>query len=182
MLDRSRPYGRSPRDLKPGVHDASPEHYWLMRRDLSQIHRPLGWPDSLHRVDFSRENAVAVHRLLRLGTELGGGRVPDFETWLDGFENDPEFDPALCFVLEDSSGVIAVAQCWTSAFIRNLVVHPRLQGQGVGLALLNHVFETFAARHEGHVDLKVMESNLTARRLYERAEMYYVQRCELEPR
>lgn len=182
MLDRSRPYGRSPRDLKPGVHDASPEHYWLMRRDLSQPRRPVIWPGSLQRVDFSSDNAVAVHQLFVLGTPLGGGRVADFEAWLSGFKNDPEFDPGLCFVVKDAIGVVAVAQCWNSAFIRNLVVHPRLQGQGVGLALLNHVFEIFAARHEGHVDLKVMESNLTARRLYERAEMYYVQRCELEPR
>jgi ribosomal protein S18 acetylase RimI-like enzyme len=136
----------------------------------------------LHRVSFCSENAAPVHELLTLGTDLGAGRVGDFTTWLKGFENDPEFDPTLCFIVQDPLGVAAVAQCWTSAFIRNLVVHPRLQRQGVGRVLLEHVFEAFAARHEGHVDLKVMENNLTARRLYERAEMYYVQRCELEPR
>jgi ribosomal protein S18 acetylase RimI-like enzyme len=79
-------------------------------------------------------------------------------------------------------GVVAVAQCWTSAFIRNLVVHPRAQRRGLGIALLDRAFEAFADRREGHVDLKVMESNRTARHLYERAGMDYVQRCELEPR
>jgi ribosomal protein S18 acetylase RimI-like enzyme len=62
------------------------------------------------------------------------------------------------------------------------VVHPRAQHRGVGLALLNHAFTVFRQRGEGHVDLKVMESNLGARRLYERAGMRYVTRAELDPR
>jgi ribosomal protein S18 acetylase RimI-like enzyme len=89
---------------------------------------------------------------------------------------------ALCLILEDAQGVVAVAQCWTSAFIRNLVVHPRAHRRGLGLALLNRVFFTYRERGEGHVDLKVMESNLRARRLYERAGMQYIQRHELDPR
>ncbi|PFK47800.1 GNAT family N-acetyltransferase, partial [Priestia megaterium] len=48
--------------------------------------------------------------------------------------------------------------------------------------LLAREFDAFAQRDERYVDLKVMESNLTARRLYERVGMRYVQRCELEPR
>ena len=181
MLDRSRTHGRSPRDLIPGDNDASASHYWLMRRDLPPLLHEANWPASMGLVDFSPEKASAVHELLMIGADLGGGRVPDFQTWRQGFENDPEFDPRLCFVVEDALGVVAVAQCWTSSFIRNLVVAPRAQRCGVGLALLSHVFDAFAERREGHVDLKVMESNLRARRLYERAGMRYVQRCELEP-
>ncbi|WP_133752272.1 GNAT family N-acetyltransferase [Pseudomonas sp. LP_7_YM] len=153
-----------------------------MRRDLSSPHRTEDGPSSLSLAALSVENAGEAHRLLALGTELGGGRVPDFEPWLRGFEDDPEFDRHLCFLVGDAAGLVAVAHCWTSAFIRNLVVHPRAQGRGIGLALLGQVFETFAERRERHVDLKVRESNLTARRLYERAGMHYVQRCELEPR
>lgn len=182
MLDRSRAHSRGAGDLRPAPGDASTGHYWLMRRDLGQPPHEVIWPAGVRLTDFSRQNAAAVHRLFMLGTELGGGRVADFKTWLDAFESDPEFNPQLCFVAEDPLGVVAVAQCWTSSFIRNLVVHPRMQGRGVGRALLDHVFQAFAERREGHVDLKVMESNLTARRLYERAEMYYVQRCELDPR
>ena len=182
MLDRSRTYGRSPRDLRPSPYDASTGHYWLMRRDLGLPRRAVVWPHSLHEVEFTTENAFAVHQLFMLGTGHGGGRVGDFTTWLNAFESDPEFDRQLCTVIADPLGVVAVAQCWTSAFIRNLVVHPRAQRRGVGLALLDRVFEAFAERREGHVDLKVMECNLTARHLYERAGMQYVQRCELEPR
>lgn len=151
-----------------------------MRRRLDPPEAPVLWPMPLRYVPFEYGNAEAVHRLLALGTTLGGGHVPDFDTWLTGFKNDPEFDPTLCFVVVDAQDVIAVAQCWTSAFIRNLVVHPRGQRQGIGERLLSQVFSAFAGREEGQVDLKVMESNLTARRLYERAGMHYVQRCELD--
>lgn len=182
MLDRSRPHGRSSGHLRPTAGDASTAHYWLMRRDLGPNLDDPGWPASVRLVEFTAQNAASVHQLLVLGREHGGGRVADYPAWLDAFETDPECDRALCFVLEDAQGVVAVAQCWTSAFIRNLVVHPRARNQGLGLTLLDQVFKAFRQRGEGHVDLKVMESNLGARRLYERAGMQYIQRHELEPR
>jgi len=182
MLDRSGTYGRSSGDLSPGPHDSSTGHYWLMRRGLDLPRGPVVWPQAVRETAFSTENAYAVHQLLMLGTRNGGGRVADFTSWLDAFESDPEFDRQLCVVVEDALGVVAVAQCWTSAFIRNLVVHPRAQRRGLGMTLLSRVFEVFADRREGHVDLKVIESNHAARRLYERAGMQYVQRCELDPR
>jgi ribosomal protein S18 acetylase RimI-like enzyme len=153
-----------------------------MRRDLDRPPQPVPWPPTLRHVPLRDTNASAVHQLLALGTLQGGGRVADFNAWLNGFERDPEFDRSLCFVVEDPLGVVAVAHCWTSAFIRNLVVHPRVQRRGVGQALLALVFNTFAQRREGYVDLNVMESNLAARRLYERVGMHYVHRRELESR
>lgn len=182
MLDRSRPHGRSSGHLRPTAGDASTAHYWLMRRDLGPTRDDPGWPAAVRPVEFTAQNAPSVHQLLVLGREHGGGRVADYPAWLDAFETDPECDRALCFVLEDAEGVVAVAQCWTTAFIRNLVVHPRARNQGLGLTLLDQVFKAFRQRGEGHVDLKVMESNLGARRLYERAGMQYIQRHELEPR
>lgn len=182
MLDRSRAHGASARDLKPAPDDASTAHYWLMRRPLGQPLDVPELPGTLRRSDLSAANAQAVHQLLVLGQAQGGGRVLDFSRWLDAFDHDPECDRQLCFVLEDALGIVAVAHCWTSAFIRNLVVHPRARQRGIGHSLLGVVFAAFAQRREGHVDLKVMESNLAARRLYERAGMQYVQRRELEAR
>lgn len=180
MFDRSRAYGRSTGHLKPNPLDASARHYWLMRRELRPAPAPDEWPSSPRVATMTAGNARQTHQLLMLGRQHGGGRVADFNTWLNAFDTDPEFDPQLVFVAEDAEGVIGVAQCWTSAFIRNLAVHPRAQGQGLGRHLLEHAFSAFYQRREHHVDLKVMESNLKARRLYERAGMQYVRRVELD--
>jgi ribosomal protein S18 acetylase RimI-like enzyme len=166
--------------LTPAAEDASASHYWLMRKDLSQAPGKVQWPASLRVATLTADNAARIHQLLVLGRQHGGGRVADLHTWLNGFETDPEFDRHLMFAVEDGVGIVAVAQCWTSAFIRNLVVHPRAQGCGVGKRLLEHAFSAFYHRRELHVDLKVMESNLAARRLYERVGMEYVRRSELD--
>lgn len=78
----------------------------------------------------------------------------------------PEYDPQLCFVGLLDGEVVGVAQAWTSAYLKDLVVHPRLQGRGLGRALLNHVFTEFQKRGEACVDLKVMARNHKARHLY----------------
>lgn len=180
MFDPSRAYGRSTGHLTPSADDASPSHYWLMRRDLSQAPAPVQWPASLRVATLTADNATQIHQLLILGRQHGGGRVADLRTWLGAFETDPEFDRHLVFAVHDSAGIVAVAQCWTSAFIRNLVVHPRAQGQSIGQRLLEHAFDAFYRKREQRVDLKVMESNLIARRLYERVGMEYVRRGELD--
>ncbi|MFJ3484836.1 GNAT family N-acetyltransferase [Pseudomonas sp. NPDC090202] len=153
-----------------------------MRRDLATLAPVAALPASLRRLDFTAQTAVDAHRLLVLGRQYGGGQVLDFDSWMNAFEHDPEYDRALCLILADAQGVVAVAQCWTSAFIRLLVVDPRAHRRGIGRALLEHVFALFQQRGEGHVDLKVMENNLPARRLYEQAGMEYVLRSELDPR
>ncbi|MCX7079022.1 MAG: GNAT family N-acetyltransferase, partial [Pseudomonas sp.] len=98
------------------------------------------------------------------------------DIWRECFETDAEYDPALCFIASDNQGIIGVAQCWTSAYIKDLVVHPRAQGQGLGRALLLHAFKVFQQHREGFVDLKVLEDNQRARRLYENAGMRVVRR------
>jgi ribosomal protein S18 acetylase RimI-like enzyme len=130
--------------------------------------------------EYRPDLAEAVHHLMELGYREGSGRVPALEVWQQRFETDPEYDPSLCFIALDAEGIVGVAQCWTSAYIKSLVVHPRAQGLGLGRALLLHAFKVFEQRREGFVDLKVLENNLRAQRLYESAGMYVVRR-ELVP-
>ena len=151
-----------------------------MRRDLRQGVPPIHWPEGIELSTYRPELAAAVHQLMQLGYREGGGRVPALDVWQKQFEKDPEYDPALCFIASDAEGVIGVAQCWTSSYIKNLVVHPRAQGRGLGRALLLHAFKAFQDRREGFVDLKVLEDNRRAQRLYEMSGMYVVRR-ELVP-
>jgi ribosomal protein S18 acetylase RimI-like enzyme len=151
-----------------------------MRRNLAEVVPPFTWPTGVQLSEYRPELAAAVHHLMEMGYLDGGGRVPVLEVWQQRFETDPEYDPGLCFIALDAEGIVAVCQCWTSAYIKNLVVHPRAQGQGLGRALLLNAFKVFQQRREGFVDLKVLEDNLRAQRLYERVGMYVVRR-ELVP-
>jgi ribosomal protein S18 acetylase RimI-like enzyme len=152
------------------------EYYQLLRRDLTGSLPAPQWPAGT-RLDHYRDAlAPAIHAVLRMTQEQGGGRVPTLETWQQQFVTDAEFDPSLCLVASNDDGILGVAQCWTSAFIKNLSVHPCAQGQGLGRALLLHAFQVFKQRGEPCVDLKVLESNLRARQLYESAGMVFVLR------
>lgn len=153
---------------------------FLMRRDLGKDAPDAPWPQDIELRTYSVEMAADVHHLMQLGYREGGGRVPALDAWQRQFETDPEYDPSLCLIARDAEGVVGVAQCWTSAYIKNLVVHPRMQGRGLGRALLLNAFKVFQQRREGFVDLKVLEDNRRAQRLYESAGMYVVRR-ELVP-
>ena len=147
-----------------------------MRRNLAEGVPAITWPQGIVLSEYRPELAVAVHRLMELGYQEGGGRVPALDVWQQRFETDPEYDPSLCFIALDAEGIVGACQCWTSAYIKNLVVHPRAQGQGLGRALLLHAFKVFQQRREGFVDLKVLEDNLRAQRLYESAGMRVIRR------
>jgi ribosomal protein S18 acetylase RimI-like enzyme len=147
-----------------------------MRRDLRQPTPPALWPSGIRLASFTAELAPQIHELLVLGYREGGGSVPDYRYWRRAFDTDPEFDPALCWIACDEQGLVGVVHAWTSAFIRDVVIHPRARRQGLGLALLNHAFAAFRLRGEACVDLKVLETNHGARRLYEASGMNYVQR------
>lgn len=157
----------------------SDRHCWLMRRDLTQLPMAEPWPAGVHIAPFTLEDAPQAHALLLLAY-ADDIEVPDYETWSSNWQMDPEHDPTLCFILRDDVGMVGLIQGWTSAFIKDLVIHPRVRHQGLGLRLLSQSFEAFRQRGEARVDLKVMENNLPARCLYEKAGMRYVQREETD--
>ncbi|MBN2977270.1 GNAT family N-acetyltransferase [Pseudomonas fluorescens] len=152
------------------------EYYQLLRRHLTGSLPAPQWPANTQLDQYRDDLAPAIHAVLRMTQEQGGGRVPSLQTWQRQFTTDAEFDPRLCLVASNDEGILGVAQCWTSAFIKNLSVHPCAQGQGLGRALLLQCFQVFKQRGEPYVDLKVLESNLRARHLYESAGMVFVLR------
>jgi ribosomal protein S18 acetylase RimI-like enzyme len=152
------------------------EYFQLLRRDLTASLPAPQWPADTRLDHYRDELAPAIHAVLRMTQDQGGGRVASLAQWQQRFVTDAEFDPTLCLVASNRDGILGVAQCWTSAFIKNLSIHPCAQGQGLGRALLLHTFHVFKQRGEPYVDLKVRESNLRARQLYESAGMVFVLR------
>jgi ribosomal protein S18 acetylase RimI-like enzyme len=89
---------------------------------------------------------------------------------------DEEFAADLWFLAESEQGLVGAALCWTSAFVKDLVVHESWRRRGLGEALLRHTFSVFAGRGATAVDLKVQSSNLPAVSLYQRVGMRIVDR------
>ena len=90
---------------------------------------------------------AALHALLVGSYGAVGNTVPPTDVWWQTLSGDDEYDASLIFPVTDSQGqVIAFAQCWSSAFIKDIVVEPALRKQGIGEALLLHCFHVFKTR------------------------------------
>jgi len=148
--------------------------YFHLRKILDQASYDACWPAGARLEAFDAgKHAADVHQLLTKAFAQGGGSVAPFDAWWATLCGDPEFDPALVFVAVDGEERIAgVAQCWTSAFIKDLAVASEWRRRGLGQALLLHAFECFRQRGAPHVELKVEIDNPSgAVRLYQRMGM-----------
>ena len=149
----------------------------LLRKDLRAPLPPAQpWPEGFTLSTLNPSLIEPVHALLVAGYADGQGSVLPLQAWQQALGRDADYDPTLCFVLLHAARVVGVAQAWTSAYLKDLVVHPAYRGRGLGSTLLEHVFLAFRQRGEACVDLKVMEHNLKARDLYARHGMVLVQR------
>jgi ribosomal protein S18 acetylase RimI-like enzyme len=117
--------------------------------------------------DRKAADSRAVHAVLQGGYWEGGSGAATYREWWSQVRRDPEFDPELCFLAVDEGGVVAVAHCWSSAFVKDLAVLPRARRKGIGRALMLHAFATFKAKGFARITLKTREENLIAMRLYE---------------
>ena len=144
-----------------------------LRRDLTEAVGPPTWPTGYRMRTIAAEDAPAVHRLLEIGYAQGGGHIGALEEWWPSLRDDEEYAPDLCFLaIDERRDIVGIAQCWTSAFIKDLVVHPLARRRGIATALLETAFWEFGRRGAKHVDLKVQLDNPSgAVRLYKKLEM-----------
>jgi ribosomal protein S18 acetylase RimI-like enzyme len=139
-----------------------------MRRDLAVPIAPAPLPQGVRIVPFDETNARATRELMNRVYAQGFGDQRSYEDWWPWLSGDSEYDRSLVFVAVADSGVVGVCQCWTGAFIKDVVVDPAMQGQGIGAALVTLALQAFAARNAPHVDLKTDVANAKAQSLYRR--------------
>jgi ribosomal protein S18 acetylase RimI-like enzyme len=152
-----------------------------MRIELAgEVPEPT-WPDGSHVRGFHPSDGQRLHRLLQHGYQRGGGSVDEFDVWLPALTGDSEFEPELCFLVEVGDDLAAAAICWSSAFVKDIVVRESWRRRGFGESLLRLAFRTFQARGAAYVDLKVQAQNSAAIRLYERVGMRVVERISEQP-
>jgi ribosomal protein S18 acetylase RimI-like enzyme len=137
-----------------------------MRRDLGGVIEHAEWPEGVACRTLGKADSKAAHAVLSAGFWEGGGGAPQYRQWWSQLARDSEFDPALFFLAADREGVCGLAQCWTSNFVKDLAVHPRVRRRGIGRALMLTTFHAFRKRGATFVDLKVREENAVAQRLY----------------
>jgi hypothetical protein len=101
-----------------------PRVIWRMRAELgaAAVREPR-WPEDVSVRSFTLGDAESLHSLLQHGYRRGGGSVAAFETWLAQMTSDGEFDPELWFLAESRGMLVGVVLCWTSAFVKDVVVH-----------------------------------------------------------
>ncbi|MFD2053378.1 GNAT family N-acetyltransferase [Mesorhizobium calcicola] len=145
-----------------------------LRKMLDETLVPPHWPQGFAMRCFEPGDAAALHALL---TEVfDDGADGPFDEWWPRISGDPEFDPALCFLVIDAKGRLAAAAlCWTRGFVKDLAVHPEARGKGIAEALMWHAFARFRERGVDRVDLKTNTvENAVAVRLYQRLGMFEV--------
>jgi ribosomal protein S18 acetylase RimI-like enzyme len=141
------------------------DHCLLMRLSLQQAPPSPLWPPGVTLRLFERADAAQVYALLLDGQ---ADDVLDWPTWQSQWLSNAEYDPALCLLVMDSDGLVAMVQGWTSGYLKDLVVHPRARRRGLGSALLAWTMQRYCQRGEASVDLRVREDNHPALQLYQR--------------
>ena len=139
-----------------------------MRIDLPALTTKPAWPPGIVVRGFAPADGRALHALLAHGYRNGGGSVDAYDAWLPALVGDGEFDPALCFLADADGALAAAAICWTSAFVKDIVVHESWRRRGLGEALLRDAIRAFTERGANHLRLKVQAGNAGAIALYER--------------
>jgi mycothiol synthase len=152
-----------------------------MTIDLSELPEPPRWPcnvrvraltdqDDLRPVWDARTTVFLDH---------SGEAQPEFDEWLHEYTGGGGLDLSLWFLAEDAEGIAGLILCMPelaedpgTGYISELGVRRDHRGEGLGLALLRHVFAEFHRRGKRRAALHVDTDNLTgAVRLYTRAGM-----------
>lgn len=143
-----------------------------LQRDLRRPPPLPAYPAGISLVPFTEDMAPALHALMVAGYTAGEGDAGPFDTWWRRLRSDIEYDPALVFVAASADGPYAgICQCWTSAFVKDLVVAEAFRGRGIGEALMLTACHAFRQRGAGRLALKVLPGNARALKLYRRLGM-----------
>lgn len=151
----------------PGHPPLRSEGYILLRRPMSLPEPPVNMPPGVVIGTIEAADAGAVHRLIQRAYSSGFGTVPDnLLDWWEGLLTDSEFDRNLAFVAKAGGQVVGFCLCWTSSFVKDLVVDAGWRNRGIGSALLSAAIAALRRRGAEELALKVDIYNGTAQRLY----------------
>lgn len=148
---------------------------WRMWRTLDGDLPEPQWTGDVTVRTYTDDDGERVHALLdAVYTGWDESYVArSHEGWLAFMTQDPDFDPALWFLVEHRDELVACALHWrengSNGWVKDIVVAETMRGRGLGKALLHHGLRTYAERGAERVGLKVDSNNPTgAPQLYAR--------------
>jgi GNAT superfamily N-acetyltransferase len=157
--------GKLAAPVKPPTANA--EGYIRLVRPLSLSAPAVVLPEGVVIAPLAADDAARVHALLQWAYADGFGSVPDRALdWWNSVTRDSEFDRNLAFVAKSGVEVVGFCLCWTSSFVKDLVVSPLWRNRGIGSGLLSSAITALRARGAEELALKVNIYNGTAQRLY----------------
>ncbi len=160
-------------------------HFWHMERELDQTLPALELPAgiTLRPYDHETELAMLVQAYADAFRDHWGFVEQPLERHValwDHSRSNPDYDPSLWLLALDGDEIAGFTTCWPQAdddpemgWISLLGVRRPWRQQGLGMALLNFMFNEFQRRGKKRAGLGVDAASLTgATRLYERAGMH----------
>ncbi|MBN2499667.1 MAG: GNAT family N-acetyltransferase [Anaerolineales bacterium] len=133
------------------------------------------WPEGSELRNFiPGQDERATFDFIQTAFDRPGRTPPSYEDWHSFMVGHPLFNPDLWFLLYAGESIIGAALCFDyaqSGWVRQLGVLPTHQRQGIGAALLQHVFGVFFQRGKPRIGLAVESENPNAIAFYERVGM-----------
>lgn len=146
---------------------ARTEGFILLHRPMALPEPPVRLPQGVTLARIEAADSGAVHKLMQRAYSSGFGTVPDnLLDWWESLVTDSEFDRNLAIVARAGNDVVGFCLCWTSSFVKDLVVDTGWRNRGIGSALLSAAIAALRARGAQELSLKVDIYNGTAQRLY----------------
>ncbi len=130
--------------------------YIRLRRPLNLSAPAIALPEGVEIATLMADDATRVHALLQAAYSTGFGTVPGARS-TGGVAWSPTASTTATSPSSPRRGedVIGFCPCWTSSFIKDLVVDVRWRNRGVGSALLSTAITALRARGAEEVALKV---------------------------
>ena len=157
-----------------------PFRYHLgMRIDLAALPPLPVWPEGITlRTALPDEDGRLVYDFIQAAFDRPNRVPPSFEYWQDFMMGANNFESDLWFLAYHGNELIGAALCFEypqRGWVRQLGVARHWRRQGIGSALLQHVFGIFYKRGHAQVGLVVVSDNPRAYHLYESVGMKCVQ-------
>ena len=147
------------------------KYHYQMNIELDTPPPAPTWPKgSLLRNFILGQDEHATFDFIQIAFDRPGRMPPSYKDWHNFMVGHPLFDPKLWFLLCEGESIIGTALCFDyaqSGWVRQLAVLPTRQRQGIGAALLQHVFGVFFQRGKTRVGLAVESENPNAIAFYE---------------